>query len=442
MLESEDVHQSSRVFRSDDTTYDIDGHVAVTVDGEPVDIATWDTFYASLPVGAESVIGSVAYEILKKFGNQATTLYREFLDGSSVYDVVVTSHGTIDEERLTEIERRNFQQFVDNHTVVVMTGWNISDKGGEIAQTYSPDVVVTEGGSICHSAPSFEPQDLFDSLVSVEKGTAAIFKQIDRLLGKEAVLLSQANQASTCIYINPPKNLYEDELKIEGGCKNRSIENFCLQMAERTDVKPQPIRQEGHIGRFAYSEKNLYEFEKFQSQECTFQPYRILDITEDSVTFQLLSEEVFNQDDYSPLANGHAGPPSLISSIAFEAKERLTESVGQRIQPQTDYCIDVFAQRKEEALGSQFLDISGIDIETDNIIYLSKGTRSDLSLIDAFVEQADKYGTKFAGKATTDAPSEIRNHPYVAEHDVDSPAKILADIESSNRTEGPIPFSM
>lgn len=440
MLEAENTWKWNRVFRSNEATYDVNGHVAVTVDGEPVDIATWDTFYASLSSVVEPMSGKAAYDILSKFANKAATQYKSFLDGSSIYDVVVTSHGTIDEQRLTEHEENKFQEFVDNHTVVVMTGWDLSDMGSEIKETYEPDVIVSEGGSVAHRAPQYEHHELFEDLNSVKKGTTAVFKQIDRLLGKEAVLLSQANRASSCFYINPPKELYESKLKKKQAPESCSIENFCLQMTERTDLNPQPIRREGHIGKFDYSEENLYIFEKFQAQERTFQPYRILNISEDSVTFELLSGEVFNQDEYSSLVKPGDDPPPVIASIAYEARKRLSDSAAKRIQPQTDHCIDVFAKRKDEALDRKFWDITGIDYESDNIMYLSKGTRSDLGLIDAFVEYAEKHGTKFAGKATTAAPGELQNHPYVATHDVDSPAEILANIASSNHFKGPISF--
>ncbi|MFB6137755.1 MAG: hypothetical protein ABEJ42_05365 [Halobacteriaceae archaeon] len=424
-----DEVQESRLYRRGDA-YDVDGQIAVTADDEPVGVANPDTFYTEFRYLSElaRLFGPPA---LRWLHEKLRERYEKYRAEQTAFDVVVTSHGTVDEEdRMDDAERREFQSFVEDHTTVVMTGWNLSDKGDEIVDTYDPDVIVTEGGTFAHPAPEFDPQPLFEACPTVRRGTAAALRGVAETLGEDAVVLSQANTRSTCLYVNPPRDLYATELRPQQAPEDRSVEHLRFELDEQAGVEVDVVSASDDVTEIPATDHAVYQFEKYQATSRPFRPYRILEFSGDHVRVQLCSEEVFETRSYSSLTESGSTPPSKLVEIAHEARDEMPDEHRTRVQPQTDYCIDVFARKKSEALDGPLPDIAGFDVSTDNVVYVSKGTRSDVGLIEEFQETAERNGTEFAAMAPDDAPAELQTHELVTTWDVETPAEILRLLES------------
>ncbi|WP_248898001.1 hypothetical protein [Haloplanus halobius] len=422
------------------THYDLDGSMMLSIDGDPVAYSSWDQFYLE-PVfaGLDPILPSLAYDALQRLGSRCLDMYRTRIgEESKLYDVVLTSHGTVDQERLSPDEQANFDAFVEDHTVVVITGWNLHDQGTEIHTTYDPDAIITEGGTILRTREdsgeslSYGRQALYGDQERhlAAKGTAAVLDQAVRILPQSPVFFSQGNEVSSCVYINPPRPLIHDELE-EQMSDEMGIDNFRRHFERKCsgkfDIETDSTAK--NRGRFENTPEAKYIFEKVQAAQRTFRPYQITEMNEEWIWFDLCSRDVYLTNEYEPLLDAEQGPPHFITSISLEAREQVNEATARRIVPQTDHCIDIFAQRKADCFDERLFEAVDIDIKSDNIIYLSKGTASDIDLITRIGERADKHGTTFRAHADRDAPRRLRRNDYVRTWDVDSPTRILSELQ-------------
>lgn len=306
-------------------------------------------------------------------------IIKEIINDDPKELLLVTSVGIIDtkEEKSDEIIK-----VLDNiPRKILMTGWDFKTRGKEYANKYHFDMTVCENSILyCKTKNKLTKKDDFNdekSLSFVKIANKHIIYAIQNYVKKKKieciVFFSQANEKSICYYLNPTKEI-RDKLKKYSEIEPCKIEYFVKKVK---DICGQDGFVEGDKIKYSIPTDNdveislFYAIEKMNAKYRTFHPYSI-NIEDREAILDLNPIKDYEEFSYSDVEN--------IVNLALANMNDDYEVFHDKIHPQRDICIDIFYKSKDEIL-VQLLDKMVEHHEETLVVYLSKGTESDIPMI-------------------------------------------------------------
>ena len=294
--------------------------------------------------------------------------------------LLLTSVGTIVSQEYEEIAEilKNIPK------KILITGWDFKNRGMEYANKYYFDATVCENCILYTKTGirfiSNDENNFWDdeSLSFVKKANMHIIYAIQDYVNDNKldciVLFSQADEKSICYYLNPPKEI-RDSFEKYSEHEHYQIDFFIEKVEKESGIKGTKI-DNTKIKYHKPNDKNveiflLYIIEKMNAKYRTFHPYSIsIEGNEIKLDLNPISDYVeFSYRDVENIVNN-----------ALNNMEDDYESLHDKIHPQKDICIDIFCKSKDEIF-DQLLDKMEIDHEKTLVVYLSKGTESDIPMI-------------------------------------------------------------
>lgn len=269
---------------------------------------------------------------------------------------------------------------------LILTGWDFAGHGKKYAEKYDVDAIVCES-SILYIKPKggWKEREIRRDLYTSED--LELIKEVNNKLMTHiyekmpnSVLLSQANEAGICYYINPRRE------------EKKKLTEFIGEEPRAKTFKEKLVKKypelENSVDIISEKElslpdsvENRYRIEKVNAKYYTFRPYR-LEIKDGKLKVFLDSEqkEEWQFKDIEEIVQGLWDNGLGILSL----REYL------RIAPQTDGCIDVFPKTKRQTWREA---IEKADLgEFNYIFYLSMNTESDIPfIVDAYREYEDRF---------------------------------------------------
>lgn len=284
---------------------------------------------------------------------------------------------------------------------IIITGWDFKTRGREEMERYGAETIICEG-CILYTKYNDEiaKKEFCDenSLRLVKVANKHIIYTIsDYVRMKElghAVFFSQADEKSICYYLNPPNTIREklEQYKERTPCE---IEKF----VEKVETE---CRQKGDVDgdEITYTKPNdsqaeeslLYATEKTNAIYRTLCPYSVT-IEDDKIIVNLNPTNGYTEFSYRDLEN-----------VVETSLRKMSESdYEHKINYQKDICIDILCKSKDEILVPSLQEVVD-DLENTLIIYLSKGTESDIPMI--FEGYSSKYN--FIAIGTDNTPERLK----------------------------------
>ena len=303
--------------------------------------------------------------------------------------VLITSIGVLRNCGSGEKIKNLLSKFDERKIITgIITGWDFETRGKKMAETYGAKFVACEGGSILYTKSNDGWKEVVDicddnSLNFVKFANKCVIYAINEYRKEKGlekiVFFSQANKKSVCYYLNPPKKIRDklDDMKNE---EPITIEKFIEKVKSICEIDERKVsgsKVEYKKPKDDQLEQDLlYSIEKVNATERTFHPYSII-IEEDKIVVDLDPGIDYEEFSYKDIEN--------IVERAFKeiSKDyRKFEQLYTKIIPQRDICIDILCKSKDETLNPILKKIIAKD-EKENtlIIYLSKGTESDIPMI-------------------------------------------------------------
>lgn len=453
-----------------------EGTVVLRANGEP--IFAWNTRYYLEPfygIGIEDVINILPLLppaiILKKFISSVWDRIREVLRNAK--QLVLTSYGTIHSNQFKDSISDSFNNWIsrEQRELIVMTGWGGSRRVEDILSRVNlPWGIVTEGGSVLHRRSNdFQPEPLFVDWINGEPKTEHAHPDLydhPRLVNarkawssvartavaeiENPVFYSQSNDYGCGVYINPPQKVVESFSIPTADTVDTIIQLRSRLLNERRLPKDggfRTVRGHDKRGMVDNTPNGWYILEKINAIERPLRPFRILDISQESVTFEILE---IDNDQESISAGDISEPAPKIESIASEARKLFQkdrgirteardhyqdeheegESARKTIVPQTN-SVDVFVQTKKEAYLNKLQDLFNVNTDVAFLNYIYRGSVSDKDLIGQLRKFYQKTGPKFEVHGTETLP----DHSLSAvdkSHDVDDIGKILPKFKNKS----------
>ena len=314
-------------------------------------------------------------------GKRPKEIINEIVNNKQKELLLLTSVGIIDLKEDDEKSDEIAKLLKNIPRKIIMTGWDFKTRGMEYANKYHFDAIVCEN-CILHAKTenSFtSKKDLWDnkSLSFVKIANKHIMYAIQKYVNEKKldciVFFSQANEKSICYYLNPPKEI-RDNFEIYSDDKHYQIDCFIEKVEDECGKKG--IIDGDKIKYSIPNDKNveislLYAIEKMNAKYRTFHPYSI-SIEDSEVKLDLNPINDYVEFSYSDVEN--------IVNHALDNMNGDYEVLHDKIHPQKDICIDIFCKSKDEIL-DQLLDEMVKDHEKTLVVYLSKGTESDIPMI-------------------------------------------------------------
>jgi hypothetical protein len=296
--------------------------------------------------------------------------------------VLLTTHGTIDVKRLTSGEVQAIKELrAKGIALVVITGWNFDQKGPtkEIRDKLNPDALITES-SILYTRPNLRwdvgkpvrvPLFGNDDIRYVKRANAILLDQIisyAKAIGTKAVFYSQGNEAGVCYYVTPPDDILEN-LRSMQATKEPTTEQTRNFLAEH-GINGISLSSDSLTLRD--TEESRYWLEKLNAKHRTFLPYSLETIEEENLIKLYFKPRI-------PETKLRSDDLQRIVDLSWNAG-KLSPEEHRRIKPQKDVCIDIFCRPKEDTW-LEALKKAGFYEERRSILFVSKGTQSDIPLI-------------------------------------------------------------
>jgi len=356
-----------------------EGTVILRANGDP--IFAWNTRYYLEPfygIGIEDAINVVkllpSAVIIKKFVTSTWARIREVLRNAK--QLVLTSYGTIHSKQFKDSISDNFNNWIsrEQRELIVMTGWGGRRRVEDILSRVSlPWGIVTEGGSAVHRRSNdFQPEPLFvdwiDGEPKTEHAHPDLYDHPRLVTAREAwsavartavneienpVFYSQNNDYGCGVYINPPRKVVERFSTSPADTPDTVIQLRSRLLNERRLPEGGGFRAvKGHDkrGKVDNTPDGWYALEKINALERPLCPYRIVDVSQESVTFEILEDDS-GQGSISP--GDVSEPAPKIETIGTEAREVFqddhvkVENPRERIVPQTN-SVDVFVSQRKK----------------------------------------------------------------------------------------------
>jgi len=264
-----------------------------------------------------------------------------------------------------------------------MTGWDFKTRGMKYANRYHFDTTVCENCILYTKAENnftFNKKFWDDkSLSFVKIANKHIIYAIQDYVNEKKldciILFSQADEKSICYYLNPPKEK-RDGFEKYSDDKLFQIDLFVEKVEYECGIKGIKDEYNTKIKYPKPNDKNveiclLYAIEKMNAKYRTFHPYSI-SIEEHEIKLDLNPVNDYVEFSYRDVEN--------IVNHALDNMNGDYEVLHDKIHPQKDICIDIFCKSKDEIL-DQLLDERVYDTKKTLVVYLSKGTESDIPMI-------------------------------------------------------------
>lgn len=371
---------------------------------EPFNPTVLTSFLETLGVKIVIEAGKTVFRAGK---NRAPIVFNRLCKALGVIkpSLVITSHGTIEEERLTPDEKFALSNFAANDDIVFMTGWDFKTKSKKLINTIlKPDGLIMEGGAVLYLKENeWKEKRLFnqDDRMLVKQAWYAMLECMPQYL-PEAIFMSQADEYSICVYINPPNDVVNNDLKQYRREEISSGAEFANKLREEgielIEVDDETIKIPKNL-------ENAYIAEKINASYRTFKPYKI-ELKDDFILITLL------QDDYKYIpidrqVNGKVKiVPNILNEITNSVKDKVP--IKNRFAPQTDVCVDIFVKSKEEIIEPiDVLDSIGLR-EKKEVIYVSKSTRSDVELVKQLSTVCGMNHINFRAFGDATVPTELQ----------------------------------
>lgn len=270
---------------------------------------------------------------------------------------------------------------------VIITGWDFKTRGEETAEKYGVESMVCENCILyTKSNNKFNIRDFCngESLRLVKVANRHIINAVqdysrEKNMGR-VVFFSQADEKSICYYLNPPNSIREKLERYKD--KPCTVEQFVEEVCNKSGQRGKIVRDVVEYYKPEYpqaEEALLYAIEKVNAISRTFHPYSI-PITKDKILVELSSTNGYKEFAYKDVEN--------IVGMALTKMKDHYEQLYNKVQPQKDICIDILCKSKDEILIHSMNEMIGDDTNT-LVIYLSKGTESDIPMI--FNGYSSKY---------------------------------------------------
>lgn len=320
--------------------------------------------------------------------------------------LVITSHGTIDEERLTPAEKLALADFAKKDNIIFITGWDYKDKSNELINTIlKPEGLIMEGGTVLYPRKNgWREIRLFnqDEQRLVKRAWYAMLECMPQYL-KEAIFMSQADEYSICAYINPPNDVVNNDLmqyRREEICSGKEF------ASKLRDKRIEPIEVGDKTIKILKNEENAYAAEKIIASHRTFKPYK-MELKDDFILITLLPDDYKYTPIEKQVRNGVKIVPEILNEITSCVRKKVP--IKNRIAPQTDICIDIFAKSKEEIIEKiDVIDSIGLR-RSKEVIYISKSTRSDIPFIEQLSRVSDMWRIDFKAFGDATLPTELQS---------------------------------
>jgi hypothetical protein len=373
---------------------------------EPFDTTVLKPFLEAIGAAALFEAGKVVIKEKEPISN----FFREILKYLNIIkpSLIITSHGTIDRETLTPVEKIALADFARKDKIAFITGWDFIDKGAVLTNTNNslqPEYLIMEGGTVLyHRENGYSEVKLFnnDELKLVKRAWYALLECTSQHL-RETVFMSQADKYSIDVYINPPEDVVSKELKKLREESVHSSSEFVRKLLDEHEIKS--IKVDEKTIRIPKNEESAYAAEKINALYRKFMPYK-LELKNDFILVTLLSEDYKYTPIQREIRNDIRVIPEILNGITSCVRNKVP--IGKRIAPQTDICIDIFVRSKEEIIDQKDV-INRIGLsKSKEVIYISKSTRSDEPFIKELSRLKDIWGIDFKAFGDATLPSELR----------------------------------
>ena len=314
-------------------------------------------------------------------GKRPEEIIKEIVNNEPKELLLLTSVGIIDLKEDVEQSAEIIKILEKIPRKILLTGWDFKTRGMEDANKYNFDATVCENCILyTKTETSFALNKNFcdeESLSIVKIANKHIIYAIQDYVNikklDHIIFFSQANEKSICYYLNPPteiRDVFEKYNDVEPCQIYRFVEKVKDECGQDGIIDGDKIK---------YSIPNdkkveislLYAIEKMNARYRTFHPYSI-SIDDREVKLDLNPVNDYVEFSYSDVEN--------IVNLALANMYGDYEVFHDKIHPQKDICIDIFCKSKDEIL-DQLLDEIVNDHEKTLVVYLSKGTESDVPMI-------------------------------------------------------------
>lgn len=319
-------------------------------------------------------------------GKRPKEIIKKIINNEQKELLLLTSVGIIDLKKDNEYSKKyeDIVEILKNiPNKILMTGWDFKTRGMKYANRYHFDATVCENCILYTKAENnfaFNKKFWDDkSLSFVKIANKHIIYAIQDYVNEKKldciILFSQADEKSICYYLNPPKEI-RDGFEKYSDDKLFQIDLFVEKVEYECGIKGIKDEYNTKIKYPKPNDKNveiclLYAIEKMNAKYRTFHPYSI-SIEEHEIKLDLNPVNNYVEFSYRDVEN--------IVNHALDNMNGDYEVLHDKIHPQKDICIDIFCKSKDEIL-DQLLDERVYDTKKTLVVYLSKGTESDIPMI-------------------------------------------------------------
>ncbi|MCK4796937.1 MAG: hypothetical protein KAT05_06115 [Spirochaetes bacterium] len=375
------------------------------------------------------IVNQLEEQLGDQFKKLCDTFKNTYFRNGALY---LTSNGTLDLEH-NLVNEINYLNKISQGKIAIITGWDWQTKGSEIRESYrkigvEPLAIYTEGGTKIYIKG--EGKKTYDNLIAedyAKKANVFLIKGIYNIR-PNAILRAQNNEIGYCYYIDVDSKTAK-QIKLPFG-ERKTIKHIKKCLIDRGINHKDIVEGNNSItinNTDIYDESNLLEhIYRVFGGEMTFLPFR-LKIYTDSILIDLVENEPDEPIEMITEEINDDGVTQTITKVPEEIEDIVKETIKiirraklseadnliKRIATQNDICIDVFVHPKDwlASTWSIQLDKLGLTKKT-NVIYLTKGTESDLSFLDNLYEWANINETTLEVVGYKKLPSIFRTKKY------------------------------
>lgn len=345
---------------------------------------------------AVSLVQEKAFNDITLFGYPSLIVLRRFLHGFlkrpftySDRCLLVTSVGTLDRARLSDVEEGQLRSF--KGVKILFTGWDFKrSKRDKLIDMYDLSGVVSEG-SILYTKCQDEARG-WKRTVLCKKEDVDVVKRLNELILDEiyfvdssSLLLSQGDEISICYYVNPSKKIehvwqrLRDTEEVTASGFKACLWEMCPTIKE-ADI---------HVVNDACLEMpdtrdSRYYVEKVNAKYRTFREYALRFEERQGQRYLIVKLEPERPDRPSS-EETYQCLVAIIARAKLNPNNDLSPADWDRVIAQSDGCIDIFARTKEESWEQLLEQLEAIGFYDARmpIFYISRGTESDIPFIRA-----------------------------------------------------------
>lgn len=303
--------------------------------------------------------------------------------------MLVMSLGTLDKAQLSEVEEGQLRNF--KGLKILFTGWDFERcRRDRVVEKYNLSAIVSEG-CILYTKRQDKVQSWKRTEFYTEEDVETI-KSINGLILDEiyfvdcnSVLLSQGDEVSVCYYVNPPQETEHIWERLRGAEEviAPQFRDHLLEMCPTIEEADIHVMNEARLD-LPDTRDNRYAVEKVNARYRTFREY--------ALRFEQRSGQGYLVVDLRPetcprlpLEATYKRLASIVARARLNPNYDLSSRAWDRVIPQRDGCIDIFARTKEESWEQvlEKLEATGLYNAQMPIFYISRGTESDIPFIRA-----------------------------------------------------------